>query len=240
VSFLGVTFAGLDETADLEKLKEIRSLYFTVEWGIRLAVERQGGDAGLPNIGRIRRLAPELNLSAHLQGKCASNFLQGDDVELMTHYDECWPHFRRIQIDSPSTLAEVDLSGLTRLIEKNVDKQLVFRVRDQNLEVANALVTQGISCSTLFDQSGVQEPAQKKWPKGIERFTGCGYAGGLGPDNIYKQLSPILNAAQSAERWWVEIDSSLRTMEDGRAVFSLANCKRTVREFDAFFLDYTI
>jgi hypothetical protein len=240
VSFLGVTFAGLDGTADLERLKEIRSLYFTVEWGIRLAVERQGGDADLPDIGWIRRLAPELNLSAQLQGKCASNFLQGDDVELMARYSECWPQFRRIQIDSPSAMAEVDLPGLTRLMEKNLEKQLVFRVRDQNLEVADALVTKGISCSTLFDQSEVQELAQKRWPKGIKRFVGCGYAGGLGPDNIYKQLSPILNAAQSAERWWVEIDSSLRTMEDGREVFNLSSCKRTVREFDTFFLDYTI
>jgi hypothetical protein len=240
VSFLGVTFAGLDETADLERLKEIRSLYFTVEWGIRLAVERQRGNAGLPDIGWIRRLAPELNLSAQLQGKCASDFLQGDDVELMAHYSECWPQFRRIQIDSPSAMAEVDLPALTRLMEKNLEKQLVFRVRDQNLEAADALVTQGISCSTLFDQSEVQELAQKKWPKGMKRFAGCGYAGGLGPDNIYKQLSPILNAAQSAERWWVEIDSALRTMEDGREVFNLASCKRTVREFDALFLDYTI
>ena len=240
MSFLGVTFAGLDDTADLEKLKEIRSLYFTVEWGIRLAVEREGGDAGLPDIGWICRLAPELNLSAELQGKYASDFLQGDDVELMAHYSECWPQFRRIQIDSPSVRAEVDLPGLARLMEKNAEKQLVYRVRDQNLEVVDALVAQGISCSTLFDQSEVQELAQKKWPKGIKRFAACGYAGGLGPDNIYKQLSPILNAAQSAERWWVEIDSSLRTKEDGRAVFNLANCKRTVREFDAFFLDYTI
>jgi hypothetical protein len=240
VSFLGVTFAGLDETADLERLREIRSLYFTVEWGIQLAIEGQGEDAGLPDIGWIRRLAPELNLSAQLRGRCASDFLHGDDVDLMAHYRGCWPQFRRIQIDSPSALAEVDLPGLSRLMEKNPEKQLVFRVRDQNLEAADALVTQGISCSTLFDQSEVQEPPQKKWPKGIKRFAGCGYAGCLGPDNIYKQLSPILNAAQSAERWWVEIDSSLRTMEDGRDVFNLASCKRTVREFDAFFLDYTI
>lgn len=240
MSFLGVTFAGLDETAELERLKEIRSLYFTVEWGIRLAVERQAGAAGLPDIGWLTRLAPELNLSAQLQGKYASDFLRGDDALLMAHYGKCWPQFRRIQIDSLSGLTEVDLSGLTRLMEKNFEKQLVFRVRDQNLEVADALITEGISCSTLFDQSKVQEAAQKKWPKGIKRFAGCGYAGGLGPDNIYKQLSSILNAAQSAERWWVEIDSSLRTIENGRELFNLASCKRTVREFDAFFLDYTI
>jgi hypothetical protein len=240
VSFLGVTFAGLDETAYPEKLKEISSLYFTVEWGVRLAVECQGREIGFPGKDWIGKLAPELNLCAQLRGKSASAFLRGDDAEVMDHYGACWPQFRRIQIDSPKDMDAVDLPKLIRLIEKNLEKQIVFRVQEQNLDVVNSLVTHGISCATLFDQSEAQEPTQKKWPKGVKRFAGCGYAGGLGPDNIYKQLSPILNAAQSAERWWVEIDSSLRATEAGQDVFSLASCKRTIREFDAFFLDYTI
>jgi hypothetical protein len=240
VSFLGVTFAGVDETADVEKLKEIGSHYFTVEWGLWLAVEHQGRVAGFPSVEWICKLAPGLNLAAQLRGKSATDFLRGNDAELMAYYGEAWSLFRRIQINSTDRIDQVDLSGLTRLIEKNPEKEVILRVRDRNLEVADALVTAGISCSTLFDESELQEPAQKKWPKGIKRFSGCGYAGGLGPDNIYKQLSPILNAAQSAERWWVEIDSSLRTKQHDQDVFSLASCKRAIREFDSFFLDYTI
>ncbi len=110
---------------------------------------------------------------------------------------------------------------------------MILRIRDLNLELADALVAQGVSCSTLFDQSEAPEGAQKRWPKGLKRFAGCGYAGGLGPDNIYKQLSPILNAAQGAERWWVEMDSSLRTTQHEQEVFSLANCKRAIREFES-------
>lgn len=240
MSFLGVTFVGVDETADGERLKEIRSHYFTVEWGLWLAGESQGRDAGFPGIEWICKLPSGLNLSAQLWGKSAGDFLQGDDTELMTEYGQVWSLFRRIQINSTDGIDQVDLSGFSRLIAKNADKQIILRIRDRNLEVADALVAQGIACSTLFDESEVQEPAQKKWPKGLKRFAGCGYAGGLGPDNIYKQLTPILNAAQSAERWWVEIDASLRVKEHDRDVFSLASCKRTIREFDSFFLDYTI
>ena len=240
VSFLGVTFAGVDETADIHKLSEIRSHYFTVEWGLWLAVERQGRAAGFPNVEWIGKLPPRLNLSAQLVGKSAADFLAGDDSELMTRYGELWSMFRRIQINSTDGIDQVDLPRLIQLIQKNQDKQIVLRVRDRNLEVADALVAQGISCSTLFDEFEAQEPAQKKWPKGPKRFVGCGYAGGLGPDNIYKQLAPILNAAQSAERWWVEMDSSLRTKEQEKDEFSLASCKRAIREFDSFFLDYTI
>jgi hypothetical protein len=240
VSFLGVTFSGVDETADVERLREIRSHYFTVEWGLWLSVEHQGRVPGFPGVGWIRKLRPELNLSAQLWGKNAADFLQGDDTELMAHHGEAWSLFQRIQINSTDRIDRVDLPALIRLLEKNQDKQVILRIRDLNLDIADALLTQGVSCSTLFDQSEGQEPAQKKWPKGLRRFAGCGYAGGLGPDNIYKQLSPILNAAQSAERWWVEMDSSLRTTQYEQDVFSLANCKRAIREFDSFFLDYTI
>jgi hypothetical protein len=240
VSFLGVTFSGVDETADVERLKGLGSHYFTVEWGLGLATERRDRAVGFPGVDWICKLPPGLNVSAQLWGKSAGDFLQGCDTALMAKYSEVWSLFRRIQINSANGIDQVDLPGLTRLIAKNADKQIILRIRDRNLEVADALVTQGISCSTLFDESEVQEPAQRKWPKGLKRFAGCGYAGGLGPDNIYKQLTPILNAAQSAERWWVEIDSSLRTKENHKDVFSLASCKRTIREFDSFFLDYTI
>jgi len=240
VSFLGVTFAGIDETADVERLREIRSHYFTVEWGLGLAVEHQGRAAGFPSVEWICKLAPELNLSAQLWGKTAAEFLQGDDTELIAHYGDVWSLFRRIQINSTDGTDRVDLPGLTHLLEKNPDKQIILRIRDRNLEVADALAAQGISCSTLFDESEGQESAQKKWPKGLKRFAGCGYAGGLGPDNIYKQLTPILNAAQSAERWWVEIDSSLHAKEHDQDLFSLVSCKRAIREIDSFFLDYTI
>jgi hypothetical protein len=240
VSFLGVTFSGVDETADGERLKEIRSHYFTVEWGVGLAVERQNQAPGFPGVDWICKLAPELNLSALISGKSAGTFLKGDDTELMAKYSEVWSMFRRIQINSADGIGQVNLPGLTRLIAKNPDKQIVLRIRDRNFEVADALVAEGISCSALFDESEVQEPAQRKWPKGLKRFAGCGYAGGLGPDNIYKQLTPILNAAQSAERWWVEIDSYLWGKEHDQDAFSLASCKRTIREVDSFFLDYTI
>ena len=240
MSFLGVTFSGVDETADVEKLSEIRSHYFTIEWGLWLAVERQGIAAGFPSVEWICKLAPGLNLSAQLWGKSATDFLQGTDSELMAHYGKLWSSFRRIQINSTDGIDQVDLPRLVRLMERNPDKQLILRVRDRNLEVADALVAEGISCSTLFDEFEAHESPQKKWPKGPKRFAGCGYAGGLGPDNIYKQLTPILNAAQSAERWWVEMDSSLRTKEHDKEVFSLASCKRAIREFDSFFLDYTI
>jgi hypothetical protein len=240
VSFLGVTFAGVDETADLGRLREIRSHYFTVEWGVRLAFEHQGRAPGFPNVAWLSQLTPELNLSAQLWGKSATDFLCGDDTELMAHYGEAWSLFQRIQINVTGGVDRLDLPALIRLLEKNPDKQLILRIRALDLGVADALVEEGVPCSALFDQSQSQEPAQKKWPKGLKRFAGCGYAGGLGPDNIYKQLSPILNAAQSAERWWVEMDTSLRTKVLEQDVFSLANCKRAIREFDSFFLDYTI
>ena len=240
MSFLGVTFSGLDETADATRLREIRSLYFTVEWGLCLELERQGREPRFPDLEWMHKLPPDLNLAAQLWGRNASDFLRGNDAELLAHYGELWPMFRRVQINVSGDPKEVDLQGLAKLMEKHGDKQMIFRIRERNFEIPDALISQGVSCSILFDQSDVTDVSQKKWPKGVKRFAGCGYSGGLGPENIYKQLSPLLNAAQTAERWWVGMDSCLRITQHGQEVFSLESCKRVIREFDAYFLDYTI
>ena len=112
MSFLGVTFSGVDETADVERLKEIRSHYFTVEWGLRLAVESHGRTAGFPSVDWISKLAPELNLSAQLWGKSAADFLRGDNTELMARYGQVWPLFRRIQISSADGIDRVSIARI--------------------------------------------------------------------------------------------------------------------------------
>jgi hypothetical protein len=240
MSFLGVTFSGIDENVDVTRLREIRSHYFTVEWGVWLSTERQGLEPRFPKIDWIRKLDPELAFSAHLWGKDASDFLRGEDAALLDRYGELWPLFRRLQINSDNGIASVDLPRLMDLIEKHKGKQITFRTRERNLEISDAVVLKGVSCSVLFDQIGPPETGQKKWPKGLKRFSACGYTGGLGPDNIYKQLSSLLSAAQTAEQWWVDMDSCLVPTETGKEVFCLESCRRVIREVDAYFLDYTI
>jgi hypothetical protein len=240
MSFLGVTFSGIDENVDVTHLREIRSHYFTVEWGVWLSTEQRGLEPRFPKIDWVRKLDPELAFSAHLWGKDANDFLRGEDGSLLDRYGELWPLFRRLQINSGEGIESVDLPRLMDLMEKHKGKQITFRIRERNLEIADAAVLKGASCSVLFDQFGPQEVGQKKWPKGAKRFSACGYTGGLGPDNIYKQLSSILSAAQTAERWWVDMDSCLVPTETGSEMFSLESCRRVIREVDAYFLDYTI
>jgi len=240
MSFLGVTFSGVDESVPISRLREIRSLYFNVEWGICLSIERQGMQPRFPSLDWMRRLDSELTFAALLCGRNATNFLRGDDAELLEQYGEIWPLFRRIQVNLDSQAEPINLPKIIELMEKHAKKRITFHIRDRNLEVADAVVSKGVPCSILFDQSGTPETGQKKWPKGIKRFLACGYTGGLGPDNIYKQLSFLLSAAQTARQWWVDVDACAKVTENGNEAFSLESCRRVIREFDAYFLDYTI
>jgi len=50
----------------------------------------------------------------------------------------------------------------------------------------------------------------------------CGYAGGLGPDNLKKELAKIHRLAGS-RAYWVDMETKLRTDDDA---FDLAAARR--------------
>jgi hypothetical protein len=54
----------------------------------------------------------------------------------------------------------------------------------------------------------------KEWPKPLEDVL-CGYAGGLGPDNIEAQLELISKAVGNREIW-VDMETHVRSNDDQR------------------------
>jgi hypothetical protein len=231
MSFQGVTFSGVDESVHPGQLLEIRSHYFPVEWGICLAMDREK-QPRFPGIDWIKGLLPASNLSAHLYGSLAQDFLGGDDTDLITRYGEILPLFRRIQISCEAE--KIDSKGWSAIAERYKDKKLTIEVSADNPSLA--LLETRLEASILFNRG--QSNAQ--WPKAPKGANGCGYAGGLSPENLFKQLSLLMSAARQAEYWWIDVNSSLRMIKDDRDFFSVEICKRVVREIEGYFLDYVI
>lgn len=74
--------------------------------------------------------------------------------------------------------------------------------------------------SILFDAScgtGVRAESFPEPHVGIK----CGYAGGMGPDNIDDVLDSLVDAC-GARPVWVDMESSLRAQQDGSDVFSIS------------------
>ena len=233
MSFQGVTFSGVDESVHPAQLLEIRSHYFAVEWGIRLA-EDQEKRPRFPGISWIKGLPPALNLSAHLSGRLARDFLAGNDTDLIARYGEILPLFRRIQISCEAD--NIDSKAWRSIADRYKDKRLTIEVSAENPNPPLLEMKLPGPFSILFHRG--QGSAQ--WPKAPKGANGCGYAGGLSPENLSKQLSLLMSAARQAEYWWVELSASLRTTDNGQDLFICEICKKVVREIEGYFLDYVI
>ena len=61
----------------------------------------------------------------------------------------------------------------------------------------------------LFDMSGGNGVLPNTWPQPIDKLF-CGYAGGLGPENLKEQLKAIEDVVGDKEIW-VDMESNIRT-----------------------------
>jgi len=64
----------------------------------------------------------------------------------------------------------------------------------------------------LFDASGGRGIQRGGWPSPIEN-TVCGYAGGIGPENVEKILQRLSNVVEDSEIW-ICMESGIRSNED--------------------------
>ena len=85
----------------------------------------------------------------------------------------------------------------------------------------------------LFDSSGGRGVVEKSWPKIPHHEYGpiwCGYAGGLGPDNIKEELQKIEEAVGEAEIW-IDMETKLRNKKDQ---FDLNLCEQVLQEAEPY------
>lgn len=71
-------------------------------------------------------------------------------------------------------------------------------------------------------------PSITAWPSPFPNRT-CGYAGGLGPDNLETELPRIIGAARK-HPFWIDMESSLRGLDD---CFDLGKAAVSVRIVEA-------
>jgi len=80
----------------------------------------------------------------------------------------------------------------------------------------------------LFDASGGHGVSPEYWPAHLPDKS-CGYAGGLGPDNLARELPRIQEAAGQGP-YWIDMEGKLRNEADrfdlARARLCLAACRQ--------------
>jgi hypothetical protein len=197
-----ITFTGPDDTTDPEGLQRLAADY-PVEFGLLFSPKRQGREPRYPKLATVARLTTNLSLrwAAHL---C------GDDARAWLYEDRCdhdLRSFRRVQINTADPQVHPTLVGL-QATRRSL--RAILQCRGDFPLVS--------SVDVLFDASGGRGITPARWPDPVST-TFCGFAGGLGPDNVAQAVSTI---SQRASWYWIDMESKVRDEQDR---FSLDRCR---------------
>lgn len=212
-----VALTGADDLTDPRELREVSREYPLAEWAILLAPEMTG-QPRYPQrewIEEFLATCPQAQRSLHLCGQSIHDFIAGekDVCELASR-------FNRIQLNFFQRRNPVKLDELEAAITRSA-RPVIVPYNPSNAAVVESLKTPH---QILFDRSGgTGRLPTTGWP---QAFSGseCGYAGGLGPDNLEQQL-PLIFKAAAGQRIWIDMESSLR---DQSGMFSLAAVRQVL------------
>jgi len=205
-----ITFTGVDEVTNLQRLEDIQRRFPLAEFGVLLSENWQDNGPRFPNPKILPHLLGRgLNLSAHLCGDAAMKAAFG----LWYKIDEkifggagIRTGFQRIQLNISTR------SGLPTRLSTSLPGQEVI-IQQKDADHAGFFLNSAWLCnpvSVLLDASGgrgVEYPFEVR-PE-MKAFK-VGYAGGLGPENAASKLAELLRNPDIG-RFWFDMESRVRT-----------------------------
>lgn len=238
-----VTITGADNATSELALSELSAEFPWVEWGI-LVSRRQEGSFRFPDRNWIARflaaIGPRVNVSMHLCGQWVRRTLMGENVwaELP---EGIAARAQRVQINTHAETLASTASMVNRLSELG-DKEFIFQWDGVNDHLAHAVAGYGLKAAALFDTSGGAGILPSKWPTPDLRLP-CGYAGGLGPDNVSAQLRAIAaicgppssvaslctraGVFEGSKAFWIDMERRVRTEDD--SLLDLSKVRKVLR-----------
>jgi hypothetical protein len=89
------------------------------------------------------------------------------------------------------------------------DKQVILQIDSVNDDVYHMVRDNGLEVYPQFNASQGSGVLPSEWPAPLDD-TRCGYAGGLGPENLSSELKKIENIVGSREIW-IDMETRVRS-----------------------------
>ena len=220
-----VTFTGADDSIAPDALIPLSKKYPWVEWGILMVTGGTfwGSGSRFPSLQWIEEMLkatkdePGMNFCAHLCSGWVDDIMWHRRYAFGQH--PIAPRFARVQLNFHAQRQNYDaVVGL-----RNAKRQFIFQVDGVNDNNIRSWVAQGHG-SPLFDISGgAGTLPEEGWPKFWDKASYCGYAGGLGPNNVVEQVK-LIEAAAGDNRIWIDMETRVRSKDD--ALFDLDKCQQ--------------
>ena len=199
-----ITFTGADDTTRIVHLEEVSTYFPFVEWGILFP---STGGSRFPSPKWVQGLVDtKMSLSAHLCGSLVSNALRGNITVFAGIIGvELFHTFKRIQLNFHGSPVTIERTSFTNLVDK-LPHEVIVQMDGVNDWVSDFTTDTAL----LFDTSSGAGIKPFEWPAIIPGRK-CGYAGGLGPDNLKAELEYLDYFLPEDAVIWVDMESKLRT-----------------------------
>lgn len=218
-----ITLTGIDQFTDLERAHALSAQFPRLEWGILLGTAETPRYPSVGFIGEWVRQCQErgTRTAMHLCGKFARAWIDNDPqvVSLASEFD-------RIQINVVAD--RIDVDALVNAVLEGRHPDIITQHNKANEKITSRLAGVG-NHSVLFDASGGRGASPDAWPAAIAGKA-CGYAGGMGPENVSEELDRIAMAADGA-RFWIDMEGKVRTPEDK---LDLEKCEQVLYRVNAW------
>ena len=229
-----VTLTGADDKTDASKMAELSQKFPFVEWAI-LFSQTKSGNPRYPSDQWIEASLPKLAscfLSAHLCGKWVSDAMDG-----VFTFQKMSSAFGRIQLNMAGSRLRHVLADKTKFWEAceaagfGPRESLCMDCEKPQLILGGPYLSNSIpvekfnffKAAPLFDCSGGRGITSDNWLEFPAEMPLCGYAGGLGPDNIEEQLKK-LEEVVGDNTIWIDMESKIRTDDE----FDLEKCEKVL------------
>lgn len=240
------TLTGVDERTDLQQLLSLSATYPFAEWGFLYSPKRQGEPGRYPSVAFLREalgsLPHSVKVALHLCGTAVTDVLASEP----TVTELVWfvlMRAGRVQLNFNQRRKPVELERLREFIVKgtraadSADFAVITQHNSANEDVWKAFADLP-GYAVLFDASGGRGQPAEEWPAPLP--VACGYAGGLGPENLHDELECIALVA-GERRIWVDMESSLRAViSDNTDWLSLTRCERVLEQAQPWAIDTSV
>lgn len=229
------TFTGVDTEVGLTDLVEISKEFGFVEWGYLYSPVRAGTPGRYMSAYRIEEhlnsLPGDVKVALHICGKGVTDFMFSVSCYQEQLVEAIRSRGGRVQLNFNHSRQPLDLGLLAERMKAYSNISFIVQENNANKGVINSLVGSGVTnLSALFDSSGGRGVVGKwRAPLGIP----CGYAGGLGPQNIRSELAAI-NSVVDDQTIWIDMESRIRQVGyQGVDFIDLMACKQVLRDVRA-------
>lgn len=236
-----VTLTGADDSVSPSALLEISRQFPFVEWGVLFGGPIEGS-VRFPSVKWvIEDLLPakviaeqeggKMDLCAHLCGRFVMLLLQEGKHFLDIAFERSQINTHGIPLDWYGNPSEI--KDILNVVQGEWGGQFIFQHDGENNEIVKQWVEAGLGVP-LFDTSSgaglTPSDLEETWPTHFGEDKYCGYAGGLGPDNVVEQLELIESKVPEDGRIWIDMETKLFT----KGKFDLDKCVDVLSQVEPF------